>query len=99
MNYGQAIKDYLLKEVTLLQIHRFDPAELQFENALVSSAIVWFKNSKPKKNHKIKFSYGGTLTAPVIEKEIPAEVLRNETKWSRFPVSGARIKKLSLIHI
>jgi len=46
VNYGKAIKDYLLNEVTLLQIHRFDPNDVQFDDALVSSSVVWFKNMK-----------------------------------------------------
>ena len=48
VNYGQAVKDYLLNEVTLLQVHRFDPSDVQFHDALVSSAVVWFKNKKLK---------------------------------------------------
>jgi adenine-specific DNA-methyltransferase len=36
VNYGQAVKDYLLREVSLLRIHRFDPKDVQFDDALVS---------------------------------------------------------------
>ena len=43
VNYGQAIKRYLLERVTLLHIHRFDPNDVQFADALVSSAVVWFR--------------------------------------------------------
>ncbi len=70
VNYGQAIKDYLLTEVTLLQIHRFDPNDVQFDDALVSSAVVWFKNKKPEKNHKVKFTYGATIDNPIYEKTL-----------------------------
>ena len=38
VNYGRAIKEYLLNQVTLLRIHRFDPSDVQFNDALVSSA-------------------------------------------------------------
>jgi hypothetical protein len=44
VNYGKAVKHYLLSRVTLLHIHRFDPNGVQFADALVSSAVVWFRN-------------------------------------------------------
>lgn len=40
VNYGQELKRYLIEDVTLLRIHRFDPSNVQFDDALVSSAIV-----------------------------------------------------------
>lgn len=90
VNYGQAVKDYLLNEVTLLQIHRFDPSDVQFEDALVSSAVVWFKNKKPGKNHKVKFTYGGTIDKPTHEKDVSLSTLAQEKKWTRFPLSDER---------
>lgn len=90
VNYGQAVKDYLLNEVTLLQIHRFDPHDVQFGDALVSSAVVWFKNKKPGKNHKAKFTYGGTIDNPARKKDVSLATLEKEKKWSRFPLSGER---------
>jgi adenine-specific DNA-methyltransferase len=90
VNYGQAVKKYLLNEVTLLQIHRFDPSDVQFDDALVSSAVVWFKNKKPGKTHKVKFTYGGTIEKPMHEKDVSLDVLATEKKWTRFPMSGER---------
>lgn len=90
VNYGDAVKKYLLEEVTLLQIHRYDPNDVQFDDALVSSAVVWIKNKKPPKNHKIRFSYGGTLDEPAVEKNIAATALQNEKKWTRFPLNEVR---------
>jgi hypothetical protein len=92
VNYGEAIKDYLLNEVTLLQIHRFDPGDVQFDDALVSSAVVWFKNKKPSKRHKVKFTYGGAIDKPVHEKNISLSTLATEKKWTRFPLSDEREK-------
>lgn len=92
VNYGKQIKEYLLSEVTLLHIHRFDPSDVQFSDALVSSAVVWFKKTKPNKGHSVEFSYGGSLNEPRINKNITIETLKTETKWSRFPVSEARKK-------
>lgn len=90
VNYGQAVKNYLLHEVTLLQIHRFDPRDVQFDDALVSSAVVWFENKKPGKDHKAKFTYGGTIDKPTHEKEVSFSMLAIEKKWTRFPLSGER---------
>jgi len=90
VNYGKSVKDYLLNEVTLLQIHRFDPSNVQFDDALVSSSIVWFKNKKPSANNKVKFTYGGTIELPEHEKEVSSKVLAKETKWTRFPLSDER---------
>lgn len=90
VNYGEAIKKYLLNEVTLLQIHRFDPSDVQFDDALVSSAVVWFKNEKPKTGHKAKFTYGGSIDKPEHEKLVALTSLAKEKKWTRFPLSDER---------
>ncbi|MEI6745971.1 MAG: class I SAM-dependent methyltransferase [Methylococcaceae bacterium] len=91
VNYGQAIREYLLNEVTLLRIHRFTPNDVQFDDALVSSAIVWLKNKKPPENNKVVFTYGGTVNAPIHKKEISAAILLKEKKWTRFPLLSERI--------
>lgn len=85
VNYGRQVKQYLMTKVALLQIHRFDPANVQFADALVSSAVVWFRNERPKKDHRVLFSYGGTLAAPAIAREVDVAELIHETKWTRYP--------------
>ncbi|MCF6227122.1 MAG: Eco57I restriction-modification methylase domain-containing protein, partial [Planctomycetes bacterium] len=90
VNYGKSVKDYLLNEVTLLHIHRFDPKDVQFCDALVSTAVVWFKKKVPKKTFKVLFSYGGTFSKPAKNKEVSSEVLASERKWSRFPLAEER---------
>jgi adenine-specific DNA-methyltransferase len=85
VNYGRAIKDYLLNQVTLLSIHRFDPADVQFDDALVSSAVVGFKKSSPRPDHFVEFTYGGTLAKPSMSMRVPAQALHKNTKWTRFP--------------
>lgn len=92
VNYGSALKEYLLSKVTLIHIHRFDPKDVQFSDALVSSAVVWFRNSLPPENHEVKFTFGGRLSEPVVSKQIPASVLSKEKKWTRFPVLEMRGK-------
>ena len=90
INYGQSVKNYLLNEVTLIQIHRFDPSDVQFNDALVSSAILWIKNKKPTKQHKVKFTFGGTIEHPTHERHVSSEVLITEKKWTRFPLLKER---------
>jgi len=90
VNYGQEIKDYLLKQVTLLHIHRFDPIDVQFSDALVSSAVVWFRNTPPPVDHSARFTFGGSLAEPMHVREVAATDLANERKWTRYPLLGVR---------
>jgi type I restriction-modification system DNA methylase subunit len=84
VNYGTAVKSFLMTRVELFRIHRFDPTDVQFGDALVSSAIIWFKN-KITENTAVAISFGGTLENPKNCKDIELECLRNEHKWTRFP--------------
>ncbi len=90
VNYGEAVKRYLLDKVTLLRIHRFDPKDTQFSDALVSSAVVCFRNDPPAADHSVEFTQGGSLLTPTLTRAVRSTVLRKETKWTRFPVSHAR---------
>jgi hypothetical protein len=90
VNYGRAIKHYLLKQVTLLHIHRFDPGDAQFADALVSSAVVWFRNAPPPASHAVEFTFGGTLAKPKLSRMVTAEALAHEHKWTRFPAADIR---------
>jgi len=89
VNYGRMLKSYLLKKVTLLHIHRFDPTDVQFADALVSSAVVWIRNAPPQPDHQVRFTYGGSLTAPAVERLVPASELTHEPKWTRYPQADA----------
>ncbi|GHU62119.1 hypothetical protein AGMMS49983_02990 [Clostridia bacterium] len=90
VNYGSMVKSFLLNNVELLQIHRYDPNDVQFDDALVSSAVVWFRNRKPKGNPSVKFTYGGRLSAPNIVRLVPVSELQKESKWTRFPLQTVR---------
>jgi adenine-specific DNA-methyltransferase len=95
VNYGLAVKRYLLEKVTLVHIHRFDPNDVQFADALVSSAVVWFRNTPPPIDHKVLFTMGGTLLKPGISRSISARELALEPKWTRFPDSDVRPKSMA----
>jgi hypothetical protein len=75
-----------------LHIHRFNPKQTQFEDALVSSVVVWFRNSQPKPTHQTKFSFGGTLTN--LEKSVvrPIATLDSNTKWTWAYVKDTQSK-------
>lgn len=87
VNYGNEIKEYLLQNVTLLRVHRFSPRDVQFGDALVSSAVVWFKNEAPSADHTVEFTYGGTLLRPNLRRLVSVEELHNITKWSNIDLN------------
>ncbi|HXL98149.1 MAG TPA: hypothetical protein VN925_07205, partial [Steroidobacteraceae bacterium] len=89
VNYGRELKRYLLHAVTLLRIHRFDPTEVQFSDALVSSAIVWLRNRRPERAHQIEFTFGGSLARPKKRGMVPASRLQSAAKWTGFPAALA----------
>ena len=88
VNYGGALKEYLLDRVKLLRIHRYDPRDTLFSDALVSSCVVWFKNELAGENHQVEFSFGGSHQKPRAAEQIPLAYLKNERKWTRFPRTG-----------
>ncbi len=88
VNYGDEVKRYLTERVSLLQIHRFCPSDVQFDDALVSSAIVIFEKRKPKANHTAIFSFGGTLTQPTQTNAVSLDALRAAKKWTSLPRRG-----------
>ena len=85
VNYGAAIRHYLLNDVTLLHLHRFDPDDVQFEDALVSSVVVWFRKAKPPLEHQVRFTYGGSLDCPRLERLVSAKTLCRNSKWTGYP--------------
>lgn len=85
VNYGEAVKRFLLEQVTLHRIHRADPADVQFDDALVSSAVVVIENRPPPSGHRVRFTYGGTLEAPAVERAVDLATLAEQPKWTRYP--------------
>lgn len=92
VNYGRQVKKYLLEQVTLLHVHRFDPHDVQFGDALVSSAVLVLRKQRPAEGHRVKFTFGGTLEEPRLSDEVAASDLRDEPKWSRFPAQTPRAR-------
>jgi len=85
VNYGATVRRYLTERVTLLHIHRFCPTDVQFTDALVSSAVVVFRKSAPPPQHHARFSFGGPIEQPQQDASIPLDVLCHSRKWTQFP--------------
>lgn len=85
VNYGATLRRYLTERVTLLHIHRFCPTDVQFTDALVSSAVVVFRKAPPPPGHRARFSFAGPIDQPQQEVFIPLDTLRHSRKWTQFP--------------
>ncbi len=81
VNYGQPLREYLSKQVTLLNIHQFNPESVQFDDALVSSCVVTYKKTRPESSASFTFSYGGNLNHPEETKTIDLAGRDSSLKW------------------
>jgi hypothetical protein len=85
VNYGAALKRFLTDRVTLIRAHRFDPDNVQFGDALVSSVVLVFKKAPPPPGHEPEFTFGGTLEAPHASTSLTLDRLRASHKWTVYP--------------
>ncbi|HUB24848.1 MAG TPA: hypothetical protein VL992_05410, partial [Tepidisphaeraceae bacterium] len=85
VNYGRALKSYLADQLTLIRVHRFNPDDVQFGDALVSSAVLVFRKCTPRPDHAVEFTFGGTFHKPKASDLIPLPELRRARKWTVYP--------------
>lgn len=85
VKYGEVVKRYLIEQVSLRHIHRFDAEALQFDDALVSSTVLIFQKRKPEQEGEVTFSLGGTLKAPRTCARICQRQLAQVSKWTSLP--------------
>lgn len=83
VNYGAALREYLTDRVKLLRLHRFDPNDVQFDDALVSSTVVLFEKSRAARDHEVQLSSGGTLEVPRHSRFATIEALSKSSKWTQ----------------
>jgi adenine-specific DNA-methyltransferase len=83
-NYGTALREYLSRRVTLERIHRFDASDVQFSDALVTSAVVVFRNCPPQAAHLTEFTYGGSVVQPRDRVLVEATSLVHRKKWTSY---------------
>ncbi|GAB4522865.1 MAG: N-6 DNA methylase [Haliangiales bacterium] len=80
VNYGGALRRYLTSQVQLLRVHRFEPSDVQFGDALVSSSIVFLRKALPTPDQGVTFSSSG-LEKPTSQRSVSIAALRSMAKW------------------
>lgn len=83
VNYGQALKKYLLTNVSLLNIHIYNQNNSLFESANVTSAVITYKMSQPTGAEPITFSFGDDINNPESTLSYTATELEKVKKWSQ----------------
>lgn len=83
VNYGMSIRRYLVDQVTLLRVHRYDPEDVQFGDALVSSSVVFIKKGKSSSNHLVRMTVGGSLNHPRRDRFVSKDALRADDGWTQ----------------
>ena len=81
VNYGASVKRYLVDKVRLLHVHRFDSEDLQFDDALVSSSVIFVEMKEPCPNHQVRMTFGGTLCKPRVEQLVRSMDLSDDLNW------------------
>ncbi len=81
-NYGLVLRKYLTENVELLRLHKFDMKKMQFENALVSSTVIVFRNQVPGVTHFVNISADGSLANPALSSRVPISDLKERGKWT-----------------
>ena len=81
VNYGSVLREYLSSRVTLLAMHHFNPDNVQFDDALVSSCIITYRKTRPAKDTSCEVSYGDYL-APEQRRSVPLSEFRMRNKWT-----------------
>lgn len=96
VNYGVALKRFLTDRVTLIRAHRFDPNDVQFGDALVSSVVLVFRKQPAPRGHAVEFTFGGTLSAPHANDSISLVQLRDSRKWTIYPSHAKNDRRTSM---
>jgi hypothetical protein len=89
VGYGRALKAYLARRVTLLEVHRFDPTAPRFPEALVTSVVLLYRKARPPRDHRVALAGGGTLTAPQRVRRVAQADLDPAAKWSPLWTPGS----------
>jgi len=63
--YGRAVREYLLNNVQMVQLHVYDEEKLQFDNTHISTTIVTFEKKSKVDSANIRISYGDSVMKPL----------------------------------
>ncbi len=85
VNYGVTLRRYLTERVTLLHIHRFCPTDVQFSDALVSSAVVVFRKSRPSPAHRVRFSLADQFRTRNAKRRFHSILFASRANGHSFP--------------
>ena len=83
-DYSLSVREYLTTRVTLLRVHQFATSESLFEDATVSSAIMFYQYGTPTDDHEVSFSFGGSLSSPNATTTVKLSKLKHTRKWSNL---------------
>jgi len=89
VNYGAPLREYLRTRVTLLELFQFDPEEVQFDDALVSSCVLIYRKTPPPADHTALFRYGTNLEEGGKEQRVPIRELAAQSRWHVSPSVAA----------
>lgn len=84
VNYGVAVKSFLLRQVCLERIHLYESEDVQFEDALVSSAVVWYRKGPAAPDKPVELSFGGSMEKPASRRFVKRRTLSPNAKWTRL---------------
>jgi adenine-specific DNA-methyltransferase len=87
VNYGAVLRQYLLTDVRLRQIHLFDLESVQFSDALVSSCVVVFEKRVPSLQDMVEVTSGPSLLHPDSRTSISVPDLRKVHKWTELAIA------------
>lgn len=86
-HYGNVLRRYLTDKVNLVRVHVFNKTDLQFNDVMVSSALVIFEKRAPT-NTKFTFSFGGGLLHPQSRYRVQARTIGELPKWNEITLRG-----------
>ncbi len=97
VNYGGALREYLTRRVELLHVHRFNPQDPLFSDALVTSALIVFRNARARRTCTLSDS--GSPSRPALSRRVPLTAMTRSPKWSaqlqaHAPVVRGRTSRL-----
>ena len=91
VNYGVKVKEFLLRRIKLIRIHRFNPEAIQFDDALVTSVVVFYTSGVT--DDDIMFTTGADVASPDSQLAISINCLDPKRKWSPCFYSTKKTQK------
>jgi hypothetical protein len=67
----------------LERVHVFRADDVQFDDALVTSCVVTYRNTPPPSTHCALFTFGSSFEQPIEQFKVPLAELRCSSKWLR----------------